>query len=243
MDRIARARDGLDRAAQPFERAAARRETVTAADTSGQVTVRMAADGTIEDILVERGWTARLDPEELGSAVLEAFSNAGLTGAQEWGRAVAEAASEPAPPTRPLPSTHDSVYAQLSEVASPEALAGRSEASLRAMVEILSAVRADLDRVSAEAEALGARRLVGEAQGARVTLTGTGALIGADVDPDWAATTDPANLGARLMGAYRDARRQARERAVDDLVAESSIGELQRLTADPHALADRLRLT
>jgi DNA-binding protein YbaB len=243
IDRIANARDGLDRAAQRFERANDRRETVSGADESGQVTVRMSPDGVVQDILIDAHWTTRLAPEKLGGAVLEAHMNAGIAGAEEWGRALAEEVDGPEPRTRPLPPTSESVYARLDQVASPAALAQRSEASLQAMVDLLTAVNRDVDRVSAEATALAQRTLVGEAKGAKVTVNGTGVVIGVEVDPEWARATSAANLSARLVGAYQAARRQARAHTVEELVSASSIGELQRLAADPHALAERLQLT
>lgn len=243
IDRIANSRDGLDRAAQRFERADARRETVSGADASAQVMVRMTPDGIIQDLLIDPHWTGRLAPEEIGGAVEEAYLNASIESAEEWGRALAEEVDGPVPQTRPLSPASDSIYSQLDQIVSPEALARRSDASLQAMVELLAAVNADLDRVSADAVALAGRTLVGEAQGAKVTVNGTGVLTGVDIDPDWARATNAANLSTRIIGAYKDARRQARARTVDDLIAESSIGDVQRLAADPRALAERLRLT
>jgi DNA-binding protein YbaB len=243
MDRIAAARDGLDRAAQRFERAQARLEAVSATDGSGQVSVRLAPSGEILDVLLDPHWTSRLDPEEFAGAVLEAYAGATTLAANEWGHAVADQMDEPEPQTRPLPPTEDSVSARLAEIVSPETLAQRSEASLQAMADMLRTVKDDLDTVSAEAEALAQRVVTGRSKGVTVTMIGSGVLTGVDVDPEWARVTSPANLAARLMGAYTDARRQQQSRTVDDLIAGSSIGELQRLAHDPRALAERLRLT
>ena len=247
LDRIADARDDFDKAAQRFEQARARQQVVTGRDASGQVSVRVAPDGLLSDVLLEAHWTSRLAAEELGGAVLEAYTAATVASMEEWGRAVVDevdrdASGEPRH-ARPLPPTSDSVYAALSELATPETLAQRSEASLNALADLLRGARRDLDRVTEEAEALAARTLVGESQGAKVTLAGTGALLAVEVEATWASSTNPANLAGRIMRAYEDARRQVRARTVEDVVADSSIGELQRLAADPRALAERLGLT
>ena len=242
IERLADSRDGLDRVAQRFERAQARRTATDGRDSSGQVTVRTDPDGDVTDVIIGTNWQSLLDPEQLGAAVVAAYNDAGLTAAKQWGLELADALDEPEPATRPLPGVSDSVVGRLDALVTPEQLAERSDASMSAMIELLEQVVGDVDRVSADAAALAARTITGEAQGARVTVSGTGHLITVELDPDWTSGTSASSVSRFVMTAHRQARREARARTVEDLVADSSIGELERLSRDPRALAERLRL-
>ena len=243
IERVGDARDGLDRAAQRFERAAARRVGTSAMDASRQVTVRTTPDGTVEDILIATAWSRSLSPEELGAAVTEAYTAAGLAALDQWGTALADEVDGPEPATRPLAPTSDSLAFQLGQIVTPETLAERSESSREAMADLLRAALREVDEVSARAQAQAHRTLVGTARGASVTVAGTGTLVAVDVEPAWATRTPASGLSQYLMSAYKDALRQARVDSVTDVVAASSLGELQRLAEDPQALAARLGLT
>lgn len=243
MDRIGNARDGFDRAAQRFERANARRTSASGSDASGQVSVRTSPDGSIEDIVIGNQWAHHIAVDALGASVLEAYTAAGIADINKWGEAVAEEVDGPEPVTRPLPPTSDSLAFQLGEIVSVETLARQSEVSLQAMADMLHEVVRDVGTVSDQVAAQARSTFVGAARGASVTVNGTGVLMAVELEPDWADRTPASAIAQYLMTAYADALRQSRVTSVDDIIASSSLGEFQRLSTDPHALAARLRLT
>jgi DNA-binding protein YbaB len=233
--------DALSPVVNVFEQSRARMVASSGNDSSGQVTVRTTADGGLEDVIVAGRWITVLEPETLPGAILEAYQNATMAGLQEWGRTVAEA-DLAAEPRRPLPPTSDSVFARMSETVDADRLAQQSPEALDAMAALLEEINGELDAVTEEATALAEQVWEGESRGARVSVSGAGVVSGVECDPDWARQTNGTGIGQHVMKAYRDALRQARSRTVDDLIAGSRLGELQRLAQDPEALATRLRL-
>ena len=242
IDQLLDSRDDLDRAVQHVEAATVRRTAAAGRDASGQVTVRTDGEGDILDVILATNWHAVLSTEQLGAAVVEAYHEAGVAAAREWGARLADSIGEPEPRVRPLPRVADSLGARLDEVVNPERLAERTDASLAALHELLEQLLHDVDRVSADTAQLVAQSFTGDARGARVTVSGTGHLLRVGLDPQWAAGTTASSICRFVLTAYRQARRQARARSVEELLDESSLGELQRLARDPRALAERLRL-
>ncbi|MDQ4051161.1 MAG: hypothetical protein M3237_00475 [Actinomycetota bacterium] len=239
-ERIADVRDDVDRIAQTFERARDRQTTVSGADRTRQVSVRVSPSGEVEDILLGNRWSQEVAPEDLGAALVEAYTQATTASINQWGEAVADEAEAPAPQARPMTTRPTSM--QLRDLVTPERLADQSENALAAMAFLLEGVLHDYEQVSSDVTALVARRIEAHSQGATVTLDGNGVLIGVAVDADWAEATAPGNLSRHVMTAYRQARREARSRTVDDVIHDSRLGRLQRLAEEPEALAAELGL-
>lgn len=220
-----------------FERA--RMTASSGSDGSGQVTVRTTAEARVEDVIVAGRWITVLDPETLGAAIVEAYQNATMAGLQDWGRSVAEADLADQP-RRPMPPARDSLYARMSEAIDADRLAQQSPEALTAMAAVLTDINDELDAVTEEATAAAERVWEGRSRGALVSVSGNGLLLGVECDIDWARQTNGVGIGQHVMKAYRDAARRAR--SVEDVIASSKLGELQRLAQDPQALAARLRL-
>lgn len=240
MIRLAEDREAMDRVVQQFEKAKSVQSEARGHDTSGEVSVRITPDGKLVDVVLGPRWITRLDPESYGAAVLEAYAQASLTAAEQWGRALVEEFEGPEPPARPAPSPGDSTYARLDEAISSERLGRENDSVLRAITELLRGVNRDLDGITAEAQGLAQARHTGVSRQAEVTVSGTGLLVSVEVDPAWAAGTKAASLAQHTMRAYQEALRLSSTRTVDDIIAESSLGELQRLATDPAALIAHL---
>ena len=171
MERLLDVRDELDRATQQWERAAAARTSAVGSDESGSVSVTVRADGRLDGIRVRADWATRVADDALGAAVLAAVTDAATKSSLEWGTALADGLDAPAPRTRPLPSTVDSLAAGLDEVVSSRSLLEHDRGSLEAMVGMLERMLVEVDEVADEVEAVGRRRVVGRAPGTDVTVT------------------------------------------------------------------------
>lgn len=243
MDRMLDTRDELDRASQAFERAGQGRRPVEGNDATNQVSVSVSPQGHLTAVRIRAGWEQSLSAPELGPAVLSAMADAGATFAVEWGTSLSDELDAPTPQTRPLPSFATSIAAGLDEVNTTAALASNDRASLEAMVEMLEGMLGEIDSVSDEVQAVTSRTFTGNASGADVTVTLTGAGTVSDIRVAQSATRHhAANISRYIMAAYDDALRQASStRGVDEILEQSVFGELNRLSTDPTALSNRFR--
>ena len=239
-DAIADARDGLDRAAGAFVRAHERMEVASGKDRSGEILVRARPDGTVEDVVIGSAWMRHVAPDELGATIMDAYTDATTQVLNTWGQAVVEEADRPA--LRPMPDVGSSLHARLDELTDPAVVSERSEEVLTRLADYLAEVNEEIDGLTAEAESVAAAVSVGVSRGVEVSVNGMGTLVDVRVEPVKAAGTNGAGIARDVMRAYKDAVRQARTRTVDDVIAASKIGELQRLADDPRALAERFGL-
>jgi DNA-binding protein YbaB len=76
-----------------------------------------------------------------------------------------------------------------------------------------------------------------------VTLTGAGDVTAVSYDRSWLRDAHEINIGRQSTAAFRAAYENAATRGVQQLIADSPLGEVQRATQDPYGLARRLRLT
>jgi DNA-binding protein YbaB len=75
-----------------------------------------------------------------------------------------------------------------------------------------------------------------------VTVTGGGAVTGVRYDRNWLLEAHEINIGRQTLSAFTAAYESAARTGVGQLIAESSLGEVQRAAQDPFGLARRLRL-
>ena len=242
MEDLLDVRDDIDRAAQRFERAAARRTDTEGSDPDGVVTVAVTAEGRLTAVRVRAGWEATVDAESLGGAVLAAVADAGANAARAWGAGLAEELDEPRPMTRPLPGVAGSLAEGLDGVTDRETLVRSEPATLEAMATLLEQMLGELDEVVEEVQQVGSRTVEGRAAGSDVvvTLSGAAAVTGVTIGPR-AAERHAANISRLVMEAYADALAKVAEHGVEQVLDRSVFGELHRLSTDPLALADRLR--
>lgn len=239
-DAIADARDGLDRAAGAFARAQARTDIATGKDASGEVVVCARPDGSLDDVVIGSMWSHEVPPEEIGAAVMAAYADATTKVLNQWGEAVVEEGGRPG--LRPMPDVSTSLHARLNELTDPAVVAENSDDVLGRLADFLTEMNNELDDVSAEAEAVAAAASVGTSRAVTVSVNGVGTVVDVQIDADAAARTSGNSLAQDVLRAYKAASRQARTRTVEDVIAGSRVGELQRLANDPRALAERFGL-
>ncbi len=239
-DALADARDGLDRAAGPFLRAQARMGVASGRDSTGEVLVRVKPDGSLDDAMIGSQWHRGIAPDALGAAVMEAYADASTQMLTDWGESVAEETERPE--LRPMPDISTSLHARLNELTDPSSVAEHSEAALNRLADFLAEMNDEIDQVTAEAESVATAVSVGEVRGIVTSVNGLGNLVDVRIDADRASTTSSHGIGQDLMKAYRSALREARSRTVDDVIAGSRVGELQRLADDPRGLIERFGL-
>jgi DNA-binding protein YbaB len=153
--------------------------SVTGTDGSGQIEVRLAPDGFPDQILVAESWARRLEPDGLGTAVVEAAQNAGRAVLQQ--RPVDR---DPAPVADPFGG---------GQVRAVEELA---EAVIRALQDAATSSA----KVIAELERPSAADGTDDSGHVRVTITG-GSVTGCQIDNAWATRQNGHSLGAALTQA------------------------------------------
>lgn len=240
-EQVAELRDALDRQTERFERARGEIGPLTAADSSGAVTVTVDAEGVLRSVAVAADWQRHLQPEALGGGVQDAMAAAAASRAQRWATTYAQ--DEPPPALRPMPTPGQSLAGRLTELTEQAAPAG-DEHVLGALLEMVRELNDSIDQVSADVQrALGAQ-FTGRSSSGHVTavVTGAGAVAAMGCDDSWVRRAHHSNVGREMTEAIRDAYRQAADRRPAQIIEDSPLGQIQRLAGDPTALADRLRL-
>lgn len=167
-------------------------------DSTGSVLVTIGPDNVPTTIEVSANWQRHLDPEQLGPAIMEAYTAAVATRMQAWSQALEEnpvdsesgsAAEIPAPPApNPLPTG----------APSPRSLPDLIEEALR--------VFANLGKPETEA-ALEPVAGVGTDESGHVSVTlSPGGLQACEIDPRWARLQGGMALTAALAQALDLAR-------------------------------------
>lgn len=227
---LAELRDASDVLLQQTSAAQSRLGPVQAADDSGEVTVRLGADGMLEAVQVGFNWAQRLTVVELAAAVLVALGQARAARLEQYGEAINEVAEEPAPRARPS-ATHPVVGRFHERLATRD---GDSKAAAELVTEMLT----DADLAVTEANRIldehAHRTFHGRSRSGRVTATasGSGDLSALDIDAAWGAKAHPANLGREITDAVRAAGQRAQREGLAAAVRASRLAQLARELTD-----------
>jgi DNA-binding protein YbaB len=215
---------------------------------AGMVSVSVGPDGRVSDVSVDPDWSSGLTVEELGSAVVEAVSDAALNRLADW----ADATDGPAVRTAGVaigagrrPS--ESVQPPLPWIPPPEPLGALSNADVEANVgvlfELMADARAAIDAAGRRLEERATARASGRNPGREVTITLQGDMpVVVEFSPAWARRAAASEIGHALRLAFAAAYRAQGSLTVDDLAAGSPLAALRELTADPLALLRRVGL-
>jgi DNA-binding protein YbaB len=219
--------------------AAAAAAYVRGSDSTESVTVSLNGDGHVAAVQVAAGWRQRLDPDDLGDAVLEAAQAAAVARLAAWGEAYTKES-----PAAATPPVREDFAEQLNEVATARMSSADGRAALLELLAMAEAVEQGLDEVSARLQSTIDAAHVGRSADRHVTVTVTGGaeVTGVRYDRGWLRDAHEANIGRQTVSAFAAAYAVAARSGVDRLVAESSLGEVQRAALDPLGLARRLRL-
>lgn len=244
LERLAELRDRADSVAQKMEAAQHQAEEYTGSDGTGLVTVTMAADGPVREVTVQRAWRERLGVAGLPAAVQEALAAAATARLAAWSEAFAEQDSAPDPRARPALLTHETLAAQVDELATGTMSGSQRRAALEELLAMAEEIERGIDQVSAQMQAQLDAAYTGRSQSGHVsaTVTGAGAVSEIRYDTRWLGEAHELNIGRETTDALRAAYRRAGERTVADAVANSPLGQIQALNQDPLGLARRLYL-
>jgi DNA-binding protein YbaB len=240
VDRLTRRRhSGQDFAARA--RSAQRKaSTVRGTDTAGVVTVAVDDAGRVDGVAIAADWRQKLPQLRLGPAVVEAIRSAALQRFTAWGEAIADdaVADEEAPTAEP------DFAARLQEAATARLSGAGGRAALEALMDMALALERSIDDVSDRLAAATAATYTGRSadRSVEVTITGQGEITDVRYDRQWLVQAHEINIARLTLAAFRDAYRAVAEQGPEATLANSTIGELQRLTEDPLALARRLGL-
>jgi len=219
-----RNRDDLDRSAQAFEQAV--RETGPASATSegGAVTVEVDERGAVSSISVRDDWQREAEPELLAALILTALTEAD---GQRLKTVLEATGDEIDAPRRPRVLQRPVIEARH--------LRGRAgDAALRSAVDAVGGMRGmveDLKRSMLEAART--PHLGRSSSGhARATCNGLGHLTALELDGRWLPSAHSFNIGREAREAILDAQRVASAHPMDQVVAGSRVGRLQRILTD-----------
>jgi DNA-binding protein YbaB len=243
LEELARLRDRADSLVQKF--AATRTGAAfTGADRSGALTVTVDEAGRVANVRVGKAWRTRIGVDALADAVLEAVRAAAAARLRVWAEAFVEQQDAPDPRPGPMPSAFRSTAGQLDELATAPMTSNRGLAALEELLAMARAIERGIDEVSAKVRAHLETTYTGHSASRHVavTITGGGAVADIRFDPRWLDRAHEISVGRETADAFRAAYRQAGERTIDDVVAQTPIGEVQALGRDPLGLARRLYL-
>lgn len=222
-------REQTDVLLQQTEEIQSRLGPVDAADSTGQVTVKVAPSGLLESVQVGFTWEQSLTKDQLGPAVLEAVAAAGLARLEQYGTVATEVDREPTPRARPA-----SGGAELHELgdrfaATDDEGAAAEEFFEEVLNEALENI-AEADRIVEEHS----RRVhTGRSSSGhvRAEVSSSGQLTSLDIDANWIENAHPANLGREITQAVRGGiERSLREGLAAALAASKLAGVAAQAT-------------
>lgn len=209
-DDIGQMRDDIDKLAQRFEQAHTQLGSVTGQDGSGTVPVTVDKQGLVTDVRVDARWANHHTADTLGPAVSEAIMAAVAARTRQWGELYAdERQQQPEPVLRPAPTPADSLAGQLTELAQRRP-SGSDEATLDALLEMLTAVNESIDDVSAQVSANLTAEFSGQSSSGHVqaTVSGAGSVTDIGYEASWLQRAHAFNISRETTEAVKDAYRR-----------------------------------
>jgi DNA-binding protein YbaB len=133
----------------------------------------------------------------------------------------------------------------LQEVATAPMSEADRLAALTGLLDLVQDIERGIDEVSGKLGAAVDATYTGRSPDRHVvaTVTGAGEVTAIRIDRPWANEAHEINIGRQVASALRAAYDQVAARGVHTLIAESSLGSVQRAVQDPLGLARRLRLS
>jgi len=201
-----------------------RLEPAVASDATGQVTVKVDANGLLESVQVGFTWDQSLTKDELGPAVLEAVSAAGLVRIEQYGTAATEVEREPAPRARPA-----STGPELNELSERFAASDDEGASAAQFFEdVLNEAIENIDEADRIVEEHSTRVHTGRSSSGhvRANVSSSGHLMSLDIDAAWIQNAHPANLGREITQAIRSGVERSLREGLSAALAASKLAKV-----------------
>ena len=217
-------------------------------DGTASVSVTLDADGRVAAVTVAAGWQRRVGDDGLADAVLEAVRDAATRRFTAWGDAYGgESKSDPAAVSgsAKVVSDRNDFQRRLQEAASGDMSETDRQAALTELLHLAQAIERGIDEVSERLDGTLSATHRGQSPDRHVTVTVTGAgeVTAVRYDRSWLRQAHEINISRQSTAAFRAAYENAAAQGVQKLIADSSLGEVQRAVQDPYGLARRLRLT
>ena len=228
IEDLAVLRERSDVLLQQVSGAQARVEPAQATDGTGQVTVRLDADGALQQVQVGFTWDQQLTGGELPAAVLEAVTQARVQQVEQYGEAIRAIGDQAEPRARPASTDTPMLDAFRERV---EERGGGTDAARDLAEEILLDARAGLDEANRLLDEHAGRRFSARSTSGHVTATalGNGDVTTLDLDASWVARAHPANLGREITEAMLAAARRARREGLAAALQAPRLADVARL--------------
>lgn len=206
-------------------------------DPTRSVTAVLDENGRVVAVTVASDWRSRLSDEQLGAAVVDAVREATVRRLTAWGEAYVE-------PAVGQVSTAREVHQQIESITSGPLPDDDREAALVALLEVVESIERGLDEVSGKLRQTVDAIHTGRSPHREVTveLTGGGEVVAVRFDRGWLRGAHDANLNRQLTAAFRAAYEKVAAHGVQQLIADSPLGEAQWAMQDPLGFARRFGL-
>jgi DNA-binding protein YbaB len=221
-------------------------------DTTGSVSVTLDRQGRVERVSVAAAWRQRLGTEKLPDAVVQAVRDAAIRRLGAWGAMYGDgtpdghaADGHPGPGSVSVGAVREDFERRLQAVSARPMSGEDRRAALSELLALAEAIERGVDEVSGKLQATLDATYTGQSpdRHVTVTMTGGGDVVAVRFDRAWLRQAHEINVGRQLSAAFRAATENVAAQGVRKLIADSSLGEVHRVTQDPLGLARRLRLT
>jgi DNA-binding protein YbaB len=228
IEDLAVLRESSDVLLQQLTGAQERVRPAEAADDTGQITVRLDADGRLESVKVGFTWDQHLTAAELPAAVLGAVTRARVHQVEQYGEAIREIEDEPAPRARPA-RTDTPLLDVLRE--RTEGHADSTAAAAELVEELLLDARAGLEEANRLLDEHAGRTFTARSTPGHATATalGNGDVDSIELDQGWVSHAHPANLGREITEAMLAAAKRARREGLSAALQATRLADIARL--------------
>lgn len=216
-------------------RSAARAPGEAGSDPTGSVTVTLDENGRVAVVSVANRWRSHLMGAGLGEAVVEAVRDASVRRLAAWSQAYSEPVVH-----EPVPSTGE-FHQRLESITSTRLSGAEREAALVALLQVVESIEQGLDEVSSRMRQTLDATHIGHSPHREVTveLTGSGDVVAVRLRRSWLEDAHEANIARQVIAAFRAAYEQVATHGVQQLIADSPLGEAQWVMQDPFGFARR----
>lgn len=227
IEDLAVLRESSDVLLQQLTGAQQRVQPVEATDDSGQVTVRLDADGRLEKVSIGFTWDRALTAAELPAAVQAALARARVEQVEQYGEGVRAIEDEPAPRARPARTDAPMMDVFHERVAAR----GGVDAAREVTEEILLDAHAGLEEANRLLDEHSGRTFSARSTSGHVSATalGNGDVTSIELDQGWVSHAHPANLGREITEAMHAASQRARREGLAAVLQATRLADVARL--------------
>jgi len=235
-------RDELDREAQRYSNAADKATVLTGSDESGAIGVEYDPESLKLTVSIEDKWRSSYEPSSLGAGIVTAVAALGAERMQQWTEGVAETEDEPAPRTRPLPSSSDTLVSHMQSTIDSAGDSINMDSVFNDLMTMLEEVNAGLEATMEIVTARASMAHAGASGSGSVTATidGSGSLTSLAYDEDWLAQRSAYEITTETNQAIAAAARIAASAETANILVGTPLEKYGSVISDPQAFARTL---